>query len=108
MVDTTDAAADARRELSAWRRDVAGVRFESVDGFDAVQERRALSDDPLVMAALRGDAADLIGAATCPGSPASARGGSTDRPGRTAAEMLQHGEPIHDVTHELGSRTRRT
>jgi AraC-like DNA-binding protein len=81
--------------------------YETVEDFVGELERRQLlSDDPLVLAALRGDR-----------PPTSSRSlqrhflqvtGLTEKRirkivrARTAAEMLQRGVSILDVTHELG------
>jgi Helix-turn-helix domain len=81
--------------------------YETVEGFVAELERHELlSDDPVVLAVLRGDS---------PGtSPRSVQRrfsqvtGLTEKRiktiirARTAAEMIGRGVPILDVTHELG------
>jgi hypothetical protein len=108
MVDTTitlPMTADGSFLLAggAWRVPT----YETVDDFVAELERRELlSDDPVVLAVLRGDS-----------PPASARSvqrrfsqvtGLTEKRIRTiirarsAAEMLGRGVPILDVTHDLG------
>lgn len=108
MVDTTIAlpVADGRTFLLA-DGEFPIPTYETVDDFVAdLERRRLLSDDPVVMAALRGED---------PGtSPRSVQRHVSHVTGltasrirqivraRTAAEMLQDGVPILDVTHELG------
>jgi len=81
--------------------------YETADDFIAeLEQHDLLSDDPVVMAALRGDAP-----ATSPRSVqrrfSSVTGLTASRirkivRARAAAEMLGRGVPILDVTHELG------
>ena len=81
--------------------------FETADEFVAELERRELlGDDPVVMAALRGDDPGL--------TPRSVQRHVSQVTGltanqirqivraRTASERLQRGEPILDVAHDLG------
>jgi AraC-like DNA-binding protein len=81
--------------------------WETVDGFIAELERRdLLSDDPLVLAALRGEDAS-VSRRSIQRHVAHATGLSANRirqivRARTAAERLQRGESILDVAHDLG------
>jgi AraC-like DNA-binding protein len=108
MLDTTEALPMPAAETFL----LAGLEWpmptwESVDEFVTDLERlELLSDDPLAMAALRGEAP--------PGSQrsvqrhvASATGLSANRirqivRARTAAERLRRGEAILDVAHDMG------
>jgi len=108
MVDTTIAlpVVDGRIFL------LAGVdwpmpTYETVDDFVAELERRSLlSDDPLVMAVLRGE--DPGTSTRSVQRHVSHVTGLTAKRirqivrARTAAEMLRSGVSILDVTHELG------
>ncbi len=81
--------------------------YESVEDFVAGLERRELlSDDPLVMAVLDGNAPDAS-TRSVQRHVAQATGLTESRirkivRARTAAGMLRRGESILDVTHELG------
>jgi AraC-like DNA-binding protein len=81
--------------------------FDTADDFIAELERRGLiSDDPVVMATLRGE--DPAGSTRSVQRHFSRATGLTAirvrqiGRARTAAELLQHGRSILDVTHELG------
>ena len=82
--------------------------FETADDFIAeLEQRELLSDDPVVMAALRGEAADGSSIRSVQRHVSSATGLTTGRirqieRAREAAERLQAGESILDVTHDLG------
>jgi AraC-like DNA-binding protein len=82
--------------------------FETADGFIAELERRALlSDDPVVMAALRGEATDGSSVRSVQRHVSSATGLTASRirrieRAREAVERLQRGDSILDVTHDLG------
>jgi AraC-like DNA-binding protein len=108
MVDTTEALPMPADETFV----LAGLdwpmpTFETADAFIADLERlELLSDDPVAMAALRGQAP-----AASPRSVqrhvSSATGMSANRirqivRARTAAERLQRGESILDVAHDMG------
>lgn len=108
MVDTTEALSMPTPESFVLADDAWPVpTYETADDFIAELERRALlSDDPLVMATLRGDD---------PGKSrrsvqrhvSSVTGLTANRirqivRARTAAERLQRGESILDVAHDLG------
>jgi AraC-like DNA-binding protein len=81
--------------------------WETVDDFVAELEgRRLLSDDPLVLAALRGEETP-VSRRSVQRHVVEATGLSANRirqivRARTAAERLQHGEPILDVAHDMG------
>jgi AraC-like DNA-binding protein len=81
--------------------------YESVESFVADLERRELlSDDPLVVAVLAGDAPDAS-TRSVQRHVAQATGLTETRirkivRARTAVVMLQRGDSILDVTHELG------
>ena len=81
--------------------------YETADAFVAeLEERRLLGDDPIVMAALRGDDPGLTRRSVQ--RHVSQVTGLTANQirqivrARTAAERLQRGEPILDVAHDLG------
>ena len=81
--------------------------YETADKFIAELERRELlSDDPVVMAALRGgDAGKSIRSVQRHVSHVTGLTAHRIRQivrARTAAERLQQGESILDVTHDLG------
>jgi AraC-like DNA-binding protein len=108
MVDTTielPMTADGSFVLAGYEWPVP--TYESVESFVAELERRdLLSDDPLVVAVLAGDAP---GASTrsVQRHVAQATGLTEARirkivRARTAVVMLQRGDSILDVTHELG------
>lgn len=81
--------------------------YETADDFVAELERRELlSDDPVVMAVLRGDDPETS-TRSAQRHVSHATGLTANRirqivRARTAVEMLQNGMPILDVTHELG------
>ena len=81
--------------------------FETADAFIADLERLdLLSDDPVAMAALRGDA-PATSRRSVQRHVSSATGLSANRirqivRARAAAERLQRGESILDVTHDMG------
>ena len=81
--------------------------YETVDEFVAALEQRTLlSDDPMVLAALQGDER-TASARSVQRHFLQVTGLTASRirqivRARTAAKMLQRGEPILDVTHELG------
>jgi AraC-like DNA-binding protein len=81
--------------------------FESADEFIADLERlELLSDDPVAMAALRGEA-PAASRRSVQRHVAGATGLSANRirqivRARTAAERLRRGEPILDVAHDMG------
>jgi AraC-like DNA-binding protein len=81
--------------------------FETADEFIAEFERRELlSDDPIVMAALR-DEETGMSMRSIQRRVSHATGLTAKRikqivRARTAAERLQRGESILDVTHDLG------
>ena len=108
MVDTTEALPMPTSESfllagEAWPLPT----FETADAFVAELERQELlADDPVVMAALRGDEAGVtqrsvqrhvsrVTGLTANQIRAIVRA-------RTAAERLAQGEPILDVAHDLG------
>jgi hypothetical protein len=108
MVDTTVQLPmdDAGRFLlagDAWEVPT----YETVDDFVAgLEERGLLSDDPLVLAALRGDE-PTTSARSVQRHFLQVTGLTSNRirriiRARTAAEMIGRGESILDVTHELG------
>jgi hypothetical protein len=108
MVDTTEALPMPTRESFL----MAGGEwlmptYETTDGFIAELERRQLlSDDPVVMAALRGD--EPVGSTRSIQRHISHATGLTAKRikqivrARTAVERLQRGESILEVTHDLG------
>ena len=108
MVDTTEALPmpDEERFLLAGL-DWVMPTFESADEFIADLERlQLLSDDPVAMAALRGEAS-AASARSVQRHVAGATGLSANRirqivRARTAAERLRRGEPILDVAHNMG------
>jgi AraC-like DNA-binding protein len=108
MVDTTEALAMPASESFL----LAGEEWpmptlETADEFIAELERRELlSDDPIVMATLRGDEADMS-LRSIQRHISHATGLTAKRirqivRARTAAERLQRGESTLDVTHDLG------
>ena len=108
MVDTTEALPMPTSESFL----LAGEEwpmptYATADAFIAELERRELlSDDPIVMAAIRGD--DVVGSPRSIQRHVSYATGLTAKRirkivrARTAAERLQRGESILDVTHDLG------
>jgi AraC-like DNA-binding protein len=108
MVDTTEALPMPTPESFL----LAGEEwpmptYETADKFIAELERRELlSDDPVVMAALRGgDAGKSIRSVQRHVSHVTGLTANRIRQivrARTAAERLQRGESILDVTHDLG------
>jgi AraC-like DNA-binding protein len=108
MVDTTEALTMPTRESFL----LAGAEwsmptYETTDGFIAeLERRRLLSDDPVVLAALRGD--QPVGSTRSIQRHISHATGLTAKRikqivrARTAAERLQRGESILEVTHDLG------
>jgi AraC-like DNA-binding protein len=108
MVDTTEALPMPTSESfllagEAW----AMPTFETADAFVAELERQELlADDPVVMAALRGDDAGLTQRSVQ--RHVSQVTGLTANQirqivrARTAAGRLAKGEPILDVAHDLG------
>jgi AraC-like DNA-binding protein len=108
MVDTTITLPLADGETFVLAGETWPVpTYETADDFIAELERRELlSDDPLVMAALRGEDPGTS-TRSVQRRVSRATGLTTSRirqivRARTAAEMLQRGVPILDVTHELG------
>jgi AraC-like DNA-binding protein len=108
MVDTTEALPMPGEESFV----LAGLdwvmpTFESADEFIADLERlELLSDDPVAMAALRGEA-PAASRRSVQRHVAGATGLSANRilqivRARTAAERLRRGEPILDVAHDMG------
>jgi hypothetical protein len=108
MVDTTEALPMPSRDTF----ELAGIEwpvptYETVDGFVAELERTGLlSDDPIVMAALSGED-PLMSARSVQRHVSHVTGLTANRirqivRARTAAEMLQRGDSILDVAHELG------
>jgi methylphosphotriester-DNA--protein-cysteine methyltransferase len=108
MVDTTEALPMASPDTF----ELAGLEwplptYETVDDFVAELEKIGLlSDDPVVMAALRGDD-PTTSTRSVQRHVAHVTGLTANRirqivRARTAAEMLQRGDSILDVTHELG------
>ncbi len=81
--------------------------YETVDDFVAsLEERGLLSDDPLVLAALRGDS-PTTSTRSVQRHFLQVTGLTSNRirqivRARKASEMIQSGESILDVTHELG------
>ncbi len=81
--------------------------YETVDAFIAsLEDRGLLSDDPLVLAALHGDA-PTASARSVQRHFLQVTGLTANRirqivRARSAAAMLQEGQSILDVTHELG------
>ena len=81
--------------------------YETVDEFiAALEERGLLSDDPLVLAALHGDA-PTASARSVQRHFLQVTGLTANRirqivRARSAAALLQEGQSILDVTHELG------
>jgi len=81
--------------------------YETVDDFVAgLEERGLLSDDPLVLAALRGDT-PKASTRSLQRRFLQVTGLTSNRikritRARTAAEMIGRGDSILDVTHELG------
>ena len=81
--------------------------FETADDFiSALEQRDLLSDDPLVMAVLAGERPPTS-ARSMQRRVSTVTGLTASRirrivRARSAAEMLQRGVPILDVTHELG------
>jgi AraC-like DNA-binding protein len=81
--------------------------YDTVDGFVAgLEERGLLSDDPLVLAALSGDS-PTTSARSLQRHFLQVTGLTSNRirriiRARKASEMIQRGESILDVTHELG------
>ena len=108
MVDTTEALpmpADETFVLAGL--DWAMPTFETADAFiDDLERLDLLSDDPVAMAALRGQAA-ATSQRSVQRHVSNATGLSANRirqivRERTAAERLQHGESILDVAHDMG------
>ena len=108
MVDTTEALPMPADETFA----LAGLdwsmpTFETADAFIADLERlELLSDDPVAMAALRGQA-PAASQRSVQRHVSSATGLSANRirqivRARTAAERLRRGESILDVAHDMG------
>ena len=108
MVDTTEALQMRADETFV----LAGLdwpmpTFETADAFIADLERlELLSDDPVAMAALRGQA-PATSQRSVQRHVSSATGLSANRirqivRARTAAERLQRGESILDVAHDMG------
>jgi AraC-like DNA-binding protein len=108
MVDTTEALPMPTSESfllagEEWPMPV----YETVDEFAAELERRELlSDDPIVMAALHGGEAGTS-TRSLQRHISNATGLTAKRirrivRARTAAERLQRGESIREVTHDLG------
>jgi AraC-like DNA-binding protein len=108
MVDTTESLPMPADETFL----LAGLEFplptyETVDEFIADLERLdLLSDDPVAMAALRGEAPGTS-ARSVQRHVATSTGLSANRirqivRARKAAERLMHGDPILDVAHDLG------
>ena len=108
MVDTTEALQMPTAESFL----LAGIEwplptYETVDDFIAELERRdLLSDDPVVMAALRGDQPSTS-TRSVQRHVADVTGLSASRirhivRARTAAERLRQGESILDVAHDMG------
>jgi hypothetical protein len=108
MVDTTEALPMPSPDTF----ELAGLEwplptYETVDEFVAELERTGLlSDDPVVMAALRGDD-PTTSTRSVQRHVSHVTGLTANRirqivRARTAAEMLQRGDSILDVTHELG------
>ena len=81
--------------------------YETVDDFvSGLEDRGLLSDDPLVLAALRGDTPSAS-ARSVQRHVLQVTGLTSNRirqivRARKASEMIQNGESILDVTHELG------
>ena len=108
MVDTTEALpmpADESFLLAGL--DWSMPTYESADDFvDELERLDLLSDDPLVMAALRGEEAPTS-QRSVQRHVSSATGLTANRirqivRARTAAERLQQGESILDVAHDMG------
>ena len=108
MVDTTESLPMPADETFL----LAGLEFplptyDSVDAFIADLERLdLLSDDPVAMAALRGDE-PATSTRSVQRHVSTATGLSATRirqivRARQAAERLMQGDPILDVTHDLG------
>ena len=108
MVDTTEALPMPTEESFLLAgRDWSMPLYESADDFVAQLERLdLLSDDPLVMAALRGEESPTS-QRSVQRRVSSATGLTATRirqivRARTAAERLQRGESILDVAHDMG------
>ena len=108
MVDTTEALSmPASDSFLLADEEWPMPTYETADGFVAeLERRRLLSDDPIVMSALRGGEAE--GSTRSIQRHISHATGLTSRRirqivrARAAAERLQRGESILDVTHDLG------
>jgi AraC-like DNA-binding protein len=108
MVDTTEALPMPTSESFLLAEEEWPMpTYETADAFIAELERRELlSDDPIVMSALRGDGAGTS-ARSVQRRISYATGLTAKRirqivRARTAAERLQRGVSILDVTHDLG------
>jgi hypothetical protein len=108
MVDTTDALPMPTPESFVLAdREWPMPTYETADDFVAELERlELLSDDPVVNAVLRGDAPDTS-IRSVQRRVAHVTGLTANRirqivRAREAAERLRRGEPILDVTHDMG------
>jgi AraC-like DNA-binding protein len=108
MVDTTEALPMPTSESFLLAGEEWSLpRYETADEFIAeLEQRELLSDDPVVMAVLRGDAAG-VSMRSAQRHVSHVTGLTANRirqivRARTAVERLQRGESILDVAHELG------
>ena len=108
MVDTTEALPMPAGETFVMAGlDWSMPTFETADSFiDDLERLDLLSDDPVAMAALRGQA-PATSQRSIQRHVSSATGLSANRirqivRARTAAERLQRGESILDVAHDMG------
>lgn len=108
MVDTTEALPmPTQTTFLLAGQEWSLPTYETVDEFVAELERRdLLSDDPVVLAALRGEA-PATSTRSVQRHVSSVTGLTANRirqivRARTAAERLQRGDSILDVTHDLG------